>query len=194
MTIELSPDDEKLDPLDDDEAETDAEMLGPVPPPEFENQVRWTEQGGDAPSPESDDAFASLCVQTPSGTVCVRAGNMSRAAASYSAALLLRVPPVLLTPIELELEKLEPLDLLPLLDELPEEETDAEMLGPVLPPELEIPGPLLERLDKPGPGSFASLCVHTPSAKYVFVPGTWIATVRTMPSMRSIASMRSSSR
>ena len=55
---------------------------------------------------------------------------------------------VLLTPIELELEKLDPLDLLPLL-ELLDDEPDTEMLGPVVPPEFEMPGPEFEI---PGPG------------------------------------------
>ena len=53
--------------------------------------------------------------------------------------------PVLLKTTELSLdeEKLEPLDLLALLDPLDDElETDAEMLGPVPPPEFENPGPL----------------------------------------------------
>jgi hypothetical protein len=73
--------------------------------------------------------------------------------------------PVLLNTIELSLEKLDPLDLLPLLELLDEEE-DPEMLGPVpLPvfempgPEFEIPGPALDPLRS------ASLCVHTPSAR-----------------------------
>ncbi len=55
---------------------------------------------------------------------------------------------MLLTPIELELEKLDPLDLLPLL-ELLDDEPDTEMLGPVVPPEFEMPGPEFEI---PGPG------------------------------------------
>jgi hypothetical protein len=38
----------------------------------------------------------------------------------------------------------------------------------------------------------ASLWVQTPSARYVLVPGTRSATVRTRPSIRSIESIRSS--
>ena len=83
--------------------------------------------------------------------------------------------------IELDPEKLKPLDLLPLL-ELDEEPELADRLGPVPPPVLsEIPGP---PLDDDG----ASLCVQTPSARWVLVPGTRIATVRTRPSMRSSSS------
>jgi hypothetical protein len=101
-------------------------------------------------------------------------------------------------------EKLEPLDLLSLL-ELPDDDTDAEMVGPVpVPPEFENPGPEFEMCGPTpeleaanvafvAPEPFASLCVHTPSARYVFVPGTWMATVRTTPSMRSSESIRSSS-
>lgn len=116
---------------------------------------------------------------------------MTTRAGAYSTVL----SPVLLMTIELSLdEKLDPLDLLPLLDPLDDE---PETLGPVTLPEIEIPGPL-DPADgaAPSPDSdddFASLCVQTPSARYVFVPGTRIATVRTTPSMRSIASMRSSS-
>jgi hypothetical protein len=53
--------------------------------------------------------------------------------------------PVLLKPIEPELEKLDPLDLLllPLL-ELLEPEPLSEMRGPVLPPQFEMPGLALE--------------------------------------------------
>lgn len=60
--------------------------------------------------------------------------------------------------IELDPEKLEPLDLLPLL-ELDEEPELADKLGPVPPPVLsEMPGP-------PRDDDRASLCVHTPSAR-----------------------------
>ena len=90
---------------------------------------------------------------------------------SPSAACYLPIPlslelvtPVLLIPIELEPEKLEPLDLLPLLLD-PDDEPVVRIVSPELPPELEIPGPLDESVG-------ASLCVHTPSARYVFVPGT----------------------
>ena len=64
---------------------------------------------------------------------------------------------VLLKPIELEPEKLDPLDLLPLLEL---EDEPPEMLGPLpLPVWLEMPGPLRDELDG------ASLCVQTPSAR-----------------------------
>ncbi len=84
-----------------------------------------------------------------------------------------------------ELEKLEPEDLLPLplLDPLLGPETD--------PPIVKDGDPELVRT---GPDDDASLCVHMPSARYVFVPGTRIATVRTRPSMRSIESILSSLR
>ncbi len=83
--------------------------------------------------------------------------------------------PVGTMPEDDEDEKLEPEDLLPLDD------------------------PLLELLDEcvmsvsTGPDEDdASLCVQTPSARNVFMPGMWIATVRTRPSMRFNVSMRSS--
>jgi hypothetical protein len=99
----------------------------------------------------------------------------------------------LLNPAELKLEKLEPLDLLPLLELLDDAVTDSEIVKPVLPPEFEMPGPELET---PGPGPddplrSASLWVHIPSARYVFVSGTRIGTVPTTPSTRSSESMRS---
>ena len=60
--------------------------------------------------------------------------------------------------VSLDDEKLELLDLL--LLELPEDdpELDAEPLGPVVPPDSDTTGPLLE-------DALASLCVHTPSAR-----------------------------
>lgn len=71
-------------------------------------------------------------------------------------------------------EKLEPLDLLLPLPEL-------------------LPDPLLlDCCEIPGPLEPASLWVQTPSARYVLVPGTRIATVRTRPSSRSSELIRSS--
>ncbi len=56
------------------------------------------------------------------------------------------------------------------LPELDEEPELAERLGSVPPPVLsEIPGP-------PRDDDIASLCIHTPLSRYVFVPGTPIAT------------------
>ncbi len=89
--------------------------------------------------------------------------------------------PVLLMTIELSLdEKLDPLDLLPLLDPLDDDRVsiDSEIVSPVLPPEFEMPGPPFDDCWR----SSVSLCVHAPSARYVFVPGTRIATVRPVPS------------
>lgn len=117
----------------------------------------------------------------------------------------LELTPVLLIPMEL-LEKLEPLDLLPLLELLDDDPVVRIVRpeSPLLPPEFENPGPEFEMCGPTpelvaanvafvAPDPFASLCVHTPSARYVFVPGTWMATVRTTPSMRSSESIRSSS-
>ena len=74
---------------------------------------------------------------------------------------------MLLNTTELDPEKLDPLDLLPLLEL--DDEPDAEMLGPVPPPEFEIPGPLEPADGAASPDSplddFASLCVQTPSAR-----------------------------
>jgi hypothetical protein len=70
---------------------------------------------------------------------------------------ILLLAPVLLNPVELP-EKLDPLDLLPLL-ELEDELDRTEMLGPVPLPDAEIPGPLLD-----GARS-ASLWVQAPSAR-----------------------------
>ena len=63
-----------------------------------------------------------------------------------SADWLAVLAPVLLKPIELELEKLEPLDLLPLLLELDDSLDSTEILGPVPPPEFEKPGPMAAAL------------------------------------------------
>ena len=83
----------------------------------------------------------------------------------------------MLIPIELEPEKLDPLDLLPLLLDPLDDGTDAEMLGPVpLPPVFEKPGPESDmcgptpeldaaKVATPLDDPFASLCVHTPSAR-----------------------------
>jgi len=104
------------------------------------------------------------------------------------------LPPVLLrTKDELELDvKLDPLDLLPLVELFDEDPVVAMVRpeSPLLPAEFEKPGPereLVGARNVPAPldEPLASLCVHTPSARYVFVTGTWIATVRTTPSMRS---------
>jgi hypothetical protein len=81
-------------------------------------------------------------------------------------------------------EKLEPLDLLPLpllllelldmLDSVTSDSPDDESTSV-----------------KPGPDpEDASLWVQTPSARYVLVPGTRSATVRTRPSIRSIEMLR----
>lgn len=63
----------------------------------------------------------------------------------------------MLTPIELDPEKLDPLDLLPLLLD-PDDEPVVRIVSPELPPELEMPGPLDESVG-------ASLWVQTPSAR-----------------------------
>ena len=69
----------------------------------------------------------------------------TRSAASFSHDHSTVLSPVLLITTELSLdEKLEPLDLLPLLDPLDDESVsiDSEMVNPVLPPEFENPGSL----------------------------------------------------